>query len=196
MKITNKILCSVAAVIGLVTGGTTLYGDEFVQPVGQVVIEEQPLGELRMSPQGLEITGNAEGCRLDPYTCPSGLATNGIGNTHGVPDAPVSLEQVAKDWVKNLQGAERCVELAEQKSGKAMTQGQFDAFTSFAFNTGCTRFKHNSDKSMTQIYRFASTGEYEKACHELMRWVYGGGVKLPGLVTRRGVEYVRCMEVD
>ncbi|HFF4304560.1 TPA: lysozyme, partial [Vibrio cholerae O1] len=90
MKITKKIWCSVAAVISLITGGA-IVGQEYVQPVGQVVIEGQALGELRISPKGLEMTGNAEGCRLDPYTCPSGLVTNGVGNTHGVPDNPVSL---------------------------------------------------------------------------------------------------------
>lgn len=196
MKITSKILCSVAAVIGLVTGGTAIYGDEFVKPVGQVVIEGQAIGELRMSPKGLEITGNAEGCRLDPYTCPSGLITNGIGNTHDVPKAPITLEQVAKDWVKNLQEAQQCVEAAERQSGKTMTQGQFDALTSFVFNTGCPRFKHNSNRTETQIYRFAKTGQFEQACKQLTRWVYGGGVKQPGLIIRRDLEYERCMALD
>lgn len=181
--------------ISLITGGA-IVGQEYVQPVGQVVIEGQALGELRISPKGLEMTGNAEGCRLDPYTCPSGLVTNGVGNTHGVPDNPVSLEQVAKDWVRNLQEAERCVESVERASGKPMTQGQFDAFTSFAFNTGCQRYKRNSNRTATQIYRLSLEGNYPQACAELKRWVYGGGVKQPGLIIRRNVEYERCMALD
>ncbi|MGY5721251.1 lysozyme [Vibrio cincinnatiensis] len=196
MKITHKVICSVAAVIGLVTGGAAIYGDEFIKPVGEVVIEGQSLGELRISPKALEITGNAEGCRLDPYTCPSGLITNGIGNTHGVPAKNVSLEQVAKDWVKNLQDAERCISRAEAISGKTMSQGQFDAFVSFSFNTGCPRFMRNPDGTATQIYSAIQKGDFVKACHELPRWVYGGGVKQPGLIIRRGLEYERCMEVD
>ncbi|EJL6329851.1 lysozyme [Vibrio cholerae] len=195
MKITKKIWCSVAAVISLITGGA-IVGQEYIQPVGEVVIEGQALGELRISPKGLEMTGNAEGCRLDPYTCPSGLVTNGVGNTHGVPDNPVSLEQVAKDWVRNLQEAERCVESVERASGKPMTQGQFDAFTSFAFNTGCQRYKRNSNRTATQIYRLSLEGNYPQACAELKRWVYGGGVKQPGLIIRRNVEYERCMALD
>ncbi|CAH8196921.1 lysozyme [Vibrio aestuarianus] len=195
MKMVNKILCSVAAVIGLVTGGTAIYGDEFIKPVGQVVIEGQSLGELRISPKALEITGNTEGCRLDPYNCPSGLVTNGIGNTHDVPPKPVSIEQVAKDWVKNLQEAERCIRQVETTSGKPMTQGQFDAFTSFAFNTGCTRFMRNPNQSPTRIYSYAIAGDYQAACAELTKWVYGGGKKLPGLVNRRGLEHARCMEM-
>lgn len=196
MKITHKVICSVAAVIGLVTGGAAIYGDEFIKPVGEVVIEGQSLGELRISPKALEITGNTEGCRLDPYTCPSGLVTNGIGNTHGVPAKNISLEQVAKDWVKNLQDAERCISRTEAISGKTMSQGQFDAFVSFSFNTGCPRFMRNPDGTATQIYSAIRQGNFVKACHELPRWVYGGGKKLPGLVNRRNLEYERCIEVD
>ncbi|MDE1328500.1 lysozyme [Vibrio aestuarianus] len=195
MKTVNKIICSVAAVIGLVTGGTAIYSDELIKPVGQVAIEGQSLGELRISPKALEITGNTEGCRLDPYNCPSGLVTNGIGNAHDVPPKPVSIEQVAKDWVKNLQEAERCVSKAESISGKAMSQGQFDAFVSFSFNTGCSRFMRNQNGTLTRIYSYAIAGDYHAACDELPRWVYGGGKKLPGLVNRRGLEHARCMEV-
>jgi lysozyme len=189
----SKALCSVAAVIGLITGGTALVNTE---SVGPVVIDRQSLGELRISPQALEITGNAEGCRLAPYTCPAGLITNGIGNTHNVPNQSVTLEQVAKDWVMNLQDAERCISLVEAQSGKPMSQGQFDALVSFSFNAGCQRFRYNANGSETRIYRFAKSGHYPLACKELPKWVYGGGKKLAGLVTRRGREYARCMAVD
>ena len=196
MKITKKSLCSVAAVIGLVTGGTTLYGDEFVQPVGQVVIEGQQLGELRVTPKGLDLIGNAEGCRLEPYRCPAGLKTNGIGNTTGVPNQAVTHEQVAKDWVKNIKESERCVIAAESVSGKRMTNGQFDALTSFVFNFGCTKFLRNKDGSFTRVYAAIREGNYHKACSHIPEWVKNQGVVLPGLVNRRNKEYVRCMEVD
>ncbi|MBY8288599.1 lysozyme [Vibrio fluvialis] len=196
MKMAKKVLCSVAAVIGLVTGGAAMYGESFTQPVGQVVIDGKSVGELRISPKGLAITGNAEGCRLDPYTCPAGLVTNGIGNTVDVPDDAVTLEHVAIDWVKNLQQAEQCISQVEAAANKPMSQGQFDALTSFAFNTGCDRFMRNADRSSTRIYRYARQGDYQAACNELPYWVYGGGKKLAGLVTRRGQEYARCMEVD
>lgn len=192
MKICNKVICSVIAVIGIVTGGIASLDSS----VGQVVIEGQTVTALRVSEQALEMIGNAEGCRRSPYTCPAGKPTNGIGNTHNVPDAPVPLEQVAKDWAVNIHHAELCVEDAEQASGKPMTQGQFDALTSFVFNTGCARFRRNPNHSMTQIYRLTFAGDYAKACAELPRWVYGGGKKLPGLIDRREKEYARCMEVD
>ncbi|MEW4342873.1 lysozyme [Vibrio diabolicus] len=196
MKLSKRIICSVAAVIGLVTGGATLHGSNLTQPVGQVVIADQPLGQLRISPKGLEIIGNAEGCRQNPYTCPGGVLTNGIGNTHGVPGTPVTLEQVAIDWVKNIQEAERCVMAAESISGKSMSAGQFDAFTSFVFNFGCSKFRKNRDGSDTRIYRAIKQGRYTQACGHITEWVKSQGVVLEGLITRRGIERERCMEVD
>lgn len=194
MKLTKKIICSVAAVIGLVTGGVSVSNS--IAPVGQVVINKKEIGSLRISEVGLEIIGNSEGCRQSPYTCPSGLATNGIGNTHGVGNEVISLEQVATDWVKNIQESERCISQAETAAGKTMTQGQFDAFTSFSFNTGCSRFMQNQDGSSTRIYRYITKGDFAKACKELPKWVYGAGVKLPGLINRRGLEYERCIFSD
>ncbi|MFA0607268.1 lysozyme [Vibrio amylolyticus] len=194
MKLTKRVICSVAAVIGLVTGGMTLNSSEL--PVGNVSISGTEVGELRISPKGLAIVGDMEGCRLSPYTCPSGLTTNGIGNTHDVPDLIVTMEQVAIDWVENLQGAEQCITKVETRSGTSMTQGQFDALVSFAFNTGCTRFKLNRSGTQTQIYRYTLAGEFESACNQLPRWVYGAGKRLEGLEKRRRAEHARCMEVD
>lgn len=193
MKLSKKIVCSVLGAIALITGGVAV---DSTEPVGPVVIQQQELGELRVSSAALELIGNAEGCRQDPYRCPAGLATNGIGNTHDVPSATVSLEQVAKDWVKNIQSAEWCVTNAENISGKVMNQGQFDAFTSFVFNTGCTKFRRNANGTLTQIYKHIMQGDYPKACKQLKRWVYSGGKKYNGLIVRRGLEYARCTQVD
>lgn len=192
MKLTKKIVCSVAAVVGLITGGAALN----TQPVGEVIIENEVVTTLRVSSIALDIIGDAEGCRKSPYVCPAGLVTNGIGNTRFLPEQNVSLEQIAIDWVKNIANAEKCVRKAEQASRVTMTQGQFDAFTSFAFNTGCTRFRRNHNQTSTQIYKHILAGNYQRACDQLPRWVYGGGVKLPGLITRRGLEHDRCLAVD
>lgn len=189
----KRILCSVVAVIGIVTGGASL---ESTKPVGEVTIQGQSQGTLRISPKGLAIIGNAEGCIRSPYTCPAGLVTNGIGNTHGVANEVISQWRVAKDWVKNIQDAEKVVSLAEFQAERSMTQGQFDAFTSFVFNLGGTRFVRNSNGTYTRIFTYILAGDYPRACAELPRWVYGGGKKLPGLVERRGKEYDRCMELD
>lgn len=190
----KKILCSVAAVAAMITGGVSVNDAAYQTEVGAVEISGQSVGVLTVSPRALDLIGNAEGCRRDPYRCPSGLITNGIGNTHDVVKVPVADEQIAKDWVKNIQSSETC--LYGWADDSPLSQGQIDAFTSFIFNTGCTRFRHNRDGSETQIGRLVRTGQYELACHQLNRWVYGGGVKLPGLVTRRQKETEMCLLND
>lgn len=194
MNKVKKLLCSVTAVAALITGGVTVTDADYNKAIGQVEINDLILGDIKVSPHALDLIGNAEGCRRDPYRCPSGLITNGIGNTHGVIQTQASDAQVAKDWVENIQSAEQC--LYDWKSDLPLSQGQVDALTSFIFNTGCTRFRYNRDGSETRIGYFVKTGQYALACHQLNRWIYGGGAKLSGLVTRRQKETEICLSKD
>lgn len=196
MSAKRVVTCAVMAVIGIVTGHAVLTTKQLTQPTGAVVIEQQPQGTLRTSPKGLAMIGNAEGCRRDPYRCPAGMVTNGIGNTHHVPNHTVTLNDVARDWVRNLRTAEQCVSEVEQLAGRPMSQGQFDALTSLVFNLGCQQFRTNDDGTPTKIYHAAVVGHYQLACEHIKDWVFSGGKRLPGLVVRRQTEYERCMGLD
>ncbi|PSU76978.1 lysozyme [Photobacterium phosphoreum] len=190
MKHIKKVVCAVSVIVALITGGVVHQGDK---AVGNVVIDGQSLGSLSVSQEGLLLIANAEGCRQDPYRCPADLLTNGIGNTVKVTGKIITQQQVAKDFVRNVQAAEQCI---NQLAPTTPNQGQYDAFVSFVFNTGCTRFQRNRDGTSTTIGKLVKQGNYAAACRELPRWVYGGGKKLRGLITRRGHEYDRCMAVD
>lgn len=216
MQHTKKIVCSVMAVIGVIVGGavkddsklsasvepTAQYDavSKDVRPIddweriGLVEIGGVEVGELIVSPKALEVIGNAEGCRRSPYTCPAGLKTDGIGNTHGVTDGIKSDEQIAIDWTRNIIAAQNC--LASSGDVASMSQGQVDAFTSFIFNTGCTRFKHNRDGGETRIYHKIKQGWFTDACNELKYWRKGGGKILPGLVKRRELEANLCLGLE
>ena len=79
-------VCSVAAIIAIVLNA----------------------GHVRTNERGLELIGNAEGCRRDPYVCPAAVLTDGIGNTHGVkPGVRKTDKQIAADWERNILEAER-----------------------------------------------------------------------------------------
>lgn len=212
MQHTKKIVCSVMAIIGVIVGGVVKDDSQLsanveqtaqydavtkdVRPVddwqriGLVEIGGVEVGELIVSPKALEVIGNAEGCRRSPYTCPAGLDTDGIGNTHGVTGEVKSDEQIAIDWARNIIAAQDC--LASSGNVASMSQGQIDAFTSFIFNTGCTRFKHNRDGSETRIYHKIKQGWFSSACDELQYWRKGGGIVLDGLVKRRALEMKLC----
>jgi|GEM_PF-612872 len=198
MNTKNKVICSVLAIIGIVTGGSSVYSDipqaSSLEPdavaIGTVEIGDLIIGELIVSPNALKVIGDAEGCRRSPYVCPAGLDTDGIGNTHNVSGEPKTDEQIAIDWTRNVIDAQNC--LASSADVSLMSQGQIDAFTSFIFNTGCTRFKHNRDGSETRIYHKITQGWFTDACNELNFWVYAGGKKLAGLTSRRELETRLC----
>ncbi|ATM85549.1 MULTISPECIES: lysozyme [Yersinia] len=157
-------LCSVAAIIALVVSN----------------------GNVRTSERGLELIGNAESCRRDPYVCPAGVLTDGIGNTHGVKSGVIKTDdQIAADWEKNILEAERCV--IRYANGNKLSQGAFDAATSITFNAGCPSMQKST------MFQYFRAGNVIAACEQFTRWVYGGGKKLAGLVVRRDKERALCL---
>lgn len=143
-------------------------------------------GTVRTSEKGLELIGNAESCRRDPYVCPAGVLTDGIGNTHDVKQGiRKSDEQIAADWEKNILQAESCVN--KYGNGNKLNQGQFDAVTSITFNAGCPQMQKST------MYRMLREGKFTEACYQFPRWTYGGGKQLPGLVARREKERELCL---
>lgn len=143
-------------------------------------------GSVRTSEKGLELIGNAESCRRDPYVCPAGVLTDGIGNTHGVKAGVIKTDtQIAADWEKNILEAESCVN--KYGNGNKLNQGQFDAVTSITFNAGCAQMQKST------MYRMLREGKFTEACYQFPRWTYGGGKQLPGLVIRREKEKALCL---
>ncbi|MBC3213394.1 lysozyme [Serratia fonticola] len=157
-------VCSVAVIIGLVVAN----------------------GNVRTSQRGLEIIGNAEACRLEPYLCPANVWTDGIGNTHGVnPGARKTVDQVAADWERNILDAEKCV--IRYANGDQLPQGAFDAAVSVTFNLGCPAMQKS-----TMFMRFRH-GRIIDACNQFPRWVYANGKILRGLEIRREKERELCL---
>lgn len=158
-------ICSVAAIIAIVLGN----------------------GNVRTNERGLELIGNAEGCRRDPYLCPAAKLTDGVGNTHGVKAGVRKTDaQIATDWERNILEAERCVN--SYGNGRKLSDNTFSAVTSITFNVGCGAMQKST---MFQLLR---QGQVLQACDQFPRWVYGGGKVLPGLVTRRGAEKQLCLD--
>lgn len=144
-------------------------------------------GTVRTSQAGLELIGDAESCERDPYVCPAGVLTDGIGNTHGVKAGVRKTDaQIAADWEKNILQAESCVN--KDANGKKLNQGQFDATVSVTFNVGCGTMQKS-----TMFWKFRQ-GKMIEACNEFPRWVYADGKKLSGLVTRREKEKAMCLK--
>ncbi len=61
-----------------------------------------------------------------------------------------------------------------------LTDGQFGALVSFAFNLGAVALQRST------LRRKTNRGEHESVPAELMKWVWAAGKRLPGLVRREG----------
>ncbi|WMU75450.1 lysozyme (plasmid) [Enterobacter bugandensis] len=163
----KAVICSVAAILGIAFGLP-----EFKN--------------TRLSREGYALVAQAEGCRREAYKCSAGVQTTGIGHTASVrPASSLSDPQIARLFIHDINIAEknvnRCIHVP-------LTQFQYDAFVSLAFNIGGRAFCHST------LVREANAGNPGKACQELSRWVFADGKRNAGLAARRQREVLHCLK--
>lgn len=124
-----------------------------------------------------------EGCRLVPYLCPAGVWTCGWGSTgyDVIPGQPWTQayadQRLEHDAIRFATGAlAACPVLANEPDRR------LSAITDFAYNLGTGNLRAST------LRRRVNARNWPAAVHEIKRWVYGGGRKLPGLVLRRDAE--------
>jgi lysozyme len=123
---------------------------------------------------------------LKAYKCPAGVWTIGIGTTvypngKRVREGDVITEQQAYDFLRH--DLSYTQQMVDSYATDAVSQPQFDALVSFAYNVGLNALKGSTllKKVNANPLDPAIKGQFE-------RWVYGGGKVLPGLVRRRKSE--------
>ena len=118
--------------------------------------------------------------------CPAGIATIGYGSTQYPDGRKVTLvdRPLTEDEADALLAATlRPFEQAVTKMVTVeITQAMFDALVSFAFNLGGNALRGSG------LLRKLNAGDKAGAAAEFKKWVYAGGVVLPGLVKRRESE--------
>lgn len=123
-----------------------------------------------------------EGCKLTAYKCPAGIWTIGCGHTKDVTEHDeITYEQSRKMLREDIE---------EVKRGLApfvnihVTEGQFIALVSLAFNVGVSYVVHKCPKLMQAL----NAGDVEACAHDFLDIDSANGVKLPGLTRRRQSE--------
>jgi len=136
---------------------------------------------MNVSDDGIDLIKQFEGCRLKAYLCPAGVWTIGYGHTGGVNKGDVITEDDADDLLRaDLVRFERSVLRLVRVP---LSQGQFDALVSFAFNLGGGALQRST------LRQKLNRGDYEGAAEQFMKWTRAGGRVLAGLVRRRQAEY-------
>lgn len=138
------------------------------------------LSNMKPSPACRALIRNSEGCRLTAYPDSKGIPTIGVGHTRGVKLGDRCSIQQADIWLgQDLEDAAASVASLVKVP---LTQGQFDALTSFTYNEGHQRLAGST------LLILLNKGQYGAAADQLSQWTLCDGKVLPGLVKRRALE--------
>jgi lysozyme len=125
-----------------------------------------------------------EGLKLKPYLCPAKIPTIGYGNTYYADGKRVTLldkqitKQEALEMFKEI--ANKFAKRVDELVTSNITQNQFNALVSFAYNVGTGNFA-----SSTLLKKVNKNPNDLTIKAEFLRWNKAGGKVLNGLTNRR-----------
>lgn len=127
-----------------------------------------------------------EGTELQSYRDAVGVWTVCTGHTATAAPyqekTPAECQRLlSSDLAVALEGVDRQVTVPIPETTRA-------ALVSFTFNVG------EGALARSTLLRKLNAGDIVGACNELPRWVYAGGKRLRGLVSRRATERELCLE--
>lgn len=126
---------------------------------------------------GLDLIEQFEGLRLNAYRDSVGVWTIGYGHTRGVKPGDVINRAGAEQFLReDVRVAEVGVNRWAQTHGFSLTENQFSALVSFAFNLGA------DDLEGLASHGFAAIAD------RLLRYNHAGGKVVDGLTRRRKAE--------
>lgn len=140
---------------------------------------------MRISENGIEFIRQLEGEKLTAYPDIVGIWTIGVGHTGFVDCKPVARGMaITKEKSKELLTADlKRFESAVNDAVKVtLTQNQFDALVSLAFNIGEGAFARST------LVNKLNAGDKKGAAEQFLVWKNAGGRVSQGLLNRRQKE--------
>lgn len=135
---------------------------------------------MKTSLRGLALIEEFEGFRSEAYRDPVGIWTIGYGFTEGVrPGDTISRAEADRRLRDELHDYEAGVYVATRSR---VTQAQFDALVSFAWNVGIKGMAGSS------VIKAHVRGDHQAAARAFALWNKAGGKVWPGLTRRRAAE--------
>lgn len=158
---------------------------------------------LSLSQNGLDLIKHFEGLRLKAYRCSAGILTIGYGHTGA--DVKVGAV-ISKEKAEELLRADVAQFERDVMSllKVPVTQSQFDALVSFAFNVGSDIDKDTIAEGLgdSTLMKMVNIREWEKASQEFLKWDKARDPKtkklvaLAGLTKRRRAEHLLFLGGD
>jgi lysozyme len=140
---------------------------------------------MKMTSKGLALIKRYEGFRSRAYRDAVGVWTIGYGHTSraGPPNVSagmvISRKQAEKILTRDIDRFARTIRPMIKVD---LTNEQFSALVSFAYNVGPAGFARSS------VLKAVNAGQFDNVPHRLSLWVKAGGRTLKGLVRRRAAE--------
>lgn len=146
------------------------------------------LGASLISAGGIYHIKSQEGIRYAAYPDPGTRGapwTICYGHTYLVTPTTIATQAECDKWLgEDLAIAEDYV---RRYVKVPVSQGEYDAYTSFVFNAGPVNFKNST------MLRVLNAGDHRSACVQFYRWIYADRRVLNGLVKRRNEEAKMCL---
>lgn len=141
--------------------------------------------DMSVSSVGIQLITSFEDLKLEAYDDGVGVWTIGYGTTtypNGVAvkrDESCTLEQAKSFFQHDLRRFQTAVNGAVTVP---LSQNQFDALVSLAYNIGTNAFKTST------LGKYLNALDFKAAADEFLKWNRGGGKVMKGLVRRRETE--------
>jgi lysozyme len=139
---------------------------------------------MRLDKKGYDLIKSFEGLSLKPYKCQANISTIGYGSTYyengikvQMSDAPITGAR-AEILLKNV--ADRFAQKVANLIKKPITQNQFNALVSFAFNVGSGALA-----SSTLLKLVNENPNNAMISKEFLKWNKVNRVPVQGLTNRR-----------
>lgn len=145
----------------------------------------------KITPAGIDFIKKSEGFKASPYLCSAGVPTIGYGTTYYPNGKKVTLrdkaitESEALDILLSQVNTKYVpvVNIYIRSVEKQLTDNQFDALVSFAYNLG------NGALQKSTLLKLILTNPNNPAiANEFTKWIYADGEKSKGLLMRRQKE--------
>lgn len=137
---------------------------------------------MKISQAGLDLIKRFEGCKLEAYQDAVGIWTIGYGHTGPNVHEGLRITQAQADAIL-AQDVGRFASGVAVNVRVTLTQSEFDALVSFAFNVGLGAFRGS-----TLLKLLNDNADRKVVAAQFPRWNKAGGKVLEGLTKRRNAE--------
>jgi lysozyme len=142
---------------------------------------------MKLNNAGYQLICEFEGLRLKPYLCSAKISTIGYGNTYYPDGKRVTLldKEITKEYAFEIFKviADKFAKRVSSMVKKPLTQNQFNALVSFAYNVGTGAFS-----TSTLLKKVNANPNDLTIRNEFARWIRANGKIVNGLVNRRKKE--------